>query len=270
MLIVDHNAGFFSCCSVRLEKIIEYYQQKGYFPQSIDGTSQFQWYKPFIPHREQMDISFLYFQPYTNHPQYSGDCSHYVFNNSDPNKPDIQFSCYRKTLDFSILTPIVNMYFQPSVYMENVKHDLQRFYQLGDLSEYCAVFYRGNDKAKEATLPSYDDFIKHIRSLPTHLKLLIQSDETDFIQTMLAEFPDRCHWFSKHVRHMKRDASLSVDHTQWASNCYYSVRFLAIVLLLSQCRYMICTSGNCALWATLFRGSAEGIIQYHDNEWHTA
>ena len=45
MLKITHNAGFFSCCTVRLEKIIEYFNIHQHLPVIVDSSEQFRDYK---------------------------------------------------------------------------------------------------------------------------------------------------------------------------------------------------------------------------------
>ena len=46
ILTIKHNAGFFSCCSVRLDKIVEYFNRFKILPETVDSSQQFEWYKP--------------------------------------------------------------------------------------------------------------------------------------------------------------------------------------------------------------------------------
>ena len=43
-IVVDHNAGFFSCCTIRLQKIVDYYNENKIFP-IVDSTNQWAFYK---------------------------------------------------------------------------------------------------------------------------------------------------------------------------------------------------------------------------------
>lgn len=57
----------------------------------------------------------------------------------------------------------------------------------------CVLFYRGNDKITEIKLPSYSDYIgyaKRVQNENPKVLYLIQSDETEFIETMTKEFPN--------------------------------------------------------------------------------
>ena len=57
-LIVTHNYGFFSCCSMRLHKIIYYFNKNKACPDSVDSSQQFGWYKP---QGETRDLTHDYF-----------------------------------------------------------------------------------------------------------------------------------------------------------------------------------------------------------------
>jgi hypothetical protein len=58
-LDILHNAGFFSCCSVKLSEIIEYYNNDHVLPKIVSSKKQFAWYK----NNDMMssDITFVYF-----------------------------------------------------------------------------------------------------------------------------------------------------------------------------------------------------------------
>ena len=45
MIRTVRNAGFFSCCSIRLNKIVDYINLNRKLPTSVDSSQQFLWYK---------------------------------------------------------------------------------------------------------------------------------------------------------------------------------------------------------------------------------
>ena len=59
---VTHNAGFFSCCSIRLHDIIMFFNTNKRLPDIVDSSTQFIWYK-----RYPRDITFDYFNNYSNY-----------------------------------------------------------------------------------------------------------------------------------------------------------------------------------------------------------
>ena len=60
-VISNHNAGFFSCCSIKLQDIIGYINRNSIIPTHVDSSRQFEWYK-----KEQVDITYEYFDHYDN------------------------------------------------------------------------------------------------------------------------------------------------------------------------------------------------------------
>ena len=45
MIKITHNSGFFSCCSVKLTKIIEFINSNKRLPDNVDSSEQFKLYK---------------------------------------------------------------------------------------------------------------------------------------------------------------------------------------------------------------------------------
>ena len=62
MVKITHNAGFFSCCSVKLSNIVDFINIYKKLPDHVDSSAQFSWYKK-IPNK---DITFDYFENYKN------------------------------------------------------------------------------------------------------------------------------------------------------------------------------------------------------------
>lgn len=57
---ITHNAGFFSCCSVKLTKIVEFINLNKKLPDSVDSSAQFKYHNCellFIPVNIYMSIS---------------------------------------------------------------------------------------------------------------------------------------------------------------------------------------------------------------------
>ena len=63
-IIINHNSGFFSCCSVRLTKIAEFINSNKILPQIVDSSEQFALYKN--DNNINKDITFHYFKNYNN------------------------------------------------------------------------------------------------------------------------------------------------------------------------------------------------------------
>ena len=250
-LIVKHpNCGLFSTCSVILHNVVEYFNKHKKLPETIDTTNAFNWYRPgnldsYFTEDMSKKISYRERVLYKHYDQYSD---------------------YMK-LDYAGVKPFLQKYFTPS---EEIKDLIQYFedkYQL-DYPNTCVLFYRGNDKATETELPTYIDYIKRARVIleeRPETQFLVQSDETEFIETMVAEFPDRVVWFKDEIRHIPK-AMTTVDKA--CDNQFkFSKFYLAITFVMSKCPYIVCGTGNCSIWIALFRGSAQGMQQFLKGSW---
>ena len=59
-VVATHNAGFFSCCSVKLSNIVNFINKYKKIPDIVDSSVQFDWYKQ----SSNEDITYDYFKHY--------------------------------------------------------------------------------------------------------------------------------------------------------------------------------------------------------------
>ena len=250
-VITKHNHGFFSCCSVILHNIVEYINSNKKLPLS-DSSNSFSWYK-----KEKRDITYDYFENPNIH--------------NDEIKPidykeSYQFNDY-SNIDWNV-TSIVNKYFTPSIQIKEIINSMEAKYII-DYNNICVLFYRGNDKITETKLCDYNDYLIYankIMSYNPNVVFLIQSDETEFIQFMTIRFPNSF-YFKDETRHMKKCNS-TVDHVMHNTNNLFSKYYLAITIIMSKCKYIVCGSGNCSIWIMLYRGNNNNVCQYLDGTWY--
>ena len=174
-----------------------------------------------------------------------------------------QFTRYSE-IDFSVLNPIVRHYFKPQDAVVYAKETLKRKYAIEPF-ETCVLFYRGNDKVKETSLCSYAEILEEAGRHTG--RFWLQSDETGFLEH-LRDFPDGVVFWDEIV-HVKSDADKQIPKLiqDRPDKRFYAINFLAIMLLMSECRVVICNhSGNCSLWICLFRGNSDGVFQWHDGK----
>jgi hypothetical protein len=254
MLKLTVDSGFFSTCSTRLYSILSYFNEHRTLPTTVDTSEQFGWYK-HVP----VDITFTYFQHYdTVQSNIKWTC--YIDDH------DKQFDDY-KAIDYELVLPFIQKYFTPSPAVKEIIDQLEREYEI-DYENTCVLFYRGNDKITEASLCSYDDVIEkanEILAINPNIRFLIQSDETEFIEEMTKVFPNSF-WFEGDIRHMNRQIG-TVDRLLRDNIHSFSQKYLAITILMSRCKYIICGSGNCSVWIAYYRGNAEGIYQFLHDSW---
>jgi hypothetical protein len=254
-VVVMHNAGFFSCCSVKLDKIVAFINDNKNLPNNVNSSAQFAWYKKDT----NKDITFDYFKDYhtiknvINHP--------INYNNSH------QFINY-SNLDYNKITPLIQKYFSPSENILSIIKNIENKYNV-NYDNICVLFYRGNDKITETKLCSYDEYLTYanlvIKNNPNIL-FLIQSDETEFIEFIKEKFPNNSFYFKDEIRHMSK-CNNTVDMVMKDQNYEFSKYYLGITIIMSRCKYIICGSGNCSIWIMLYRGNNKNVYQNLDNEW---
>lgn len=253
LLKITHNAGFFSCFSKRLEGIVWFFNTYKHLPDHVDSSEQFSLYKE----NDSDDLAPLYFKDRDTSLTYH-QAVH--FHN------DMQFFNYA-TLDFHGLAPVIKKYFHPSDQVAAIVSAYEKKYAI-NYDTTCAVFYRGNDKSTETGIAPYDIFITKAREMKKQvpgITFLVQSDETEFVDLFLKEFPNSV--VIDEVPHMsKKNSSISHELPR-GQRSQFGVKFFAAVLVVSKCKYLVTHSGNCGLWAVLYRGNCEHVHQWLHHSW---
>ena len=256
ILQINHNSGFFSCCSIKLSDIIVYFNLYKKIPDYVDSSTQFSWYKNDI--NKDKDITFDYFKPPLGNITYVNNI---VYNHND------QFAIY-KNFQFDPILPFITTYFSPSDNIVSIKNTIKNKYNINS-ENTCVLFYRGNDKNTETGTCSYDDMIrygKEVQLKEPSIRFMIQSDETDFITKMTKVFPNSfiC---KDEIRHMNNKNS-TVDKVFKNDNYEFSKNYLAITLLMAEANYLICGSGNCSIWIIFYRKHTNRLYQFLDGKWY--
>lgn len=258
-LVVKHTAGFFSCCSVLLEKLTQHCFDNKKHPRVLQTTHLFDYYKPIGQPGDIMKQFFV--QP--------DKLSLTPVNITEPFSHKLQFADYR-TLNFSLTNQFIGQYFTPSLRVKSIVRALEQKYRL-NYENLCVLFYRGNDKKREAKLAPHSDFVERGKitlQQDPKTKFLVQSDETEFIEAMIQEFgKERCIVFRDEIRHMSHRNDTVDKVFPRADNFKFALNFLAITLIMSRANSLIIPNGNCSLWICLFRGNAEKTQQYLEGKW---
>ena len=255
-IVIIQDAGFFSCCSIRLQNTIRFFNSNKVLPDIVDSSRTFSWYK----HNPQLDVTFNYFKDYTLLPSvlYERDVDY---------DQEYQYLDYKK-LDYSGILPFIQKYFTPSENIQNIVKHVEEKYKI-DHSNICVLFYRGNDKNRETKICKYSDYFQYADTIlkeTPEIKFLIQSDETEFIEEMQKMYPNNSFWFKDEIRHMKKQNS-SVDILMKNNIDFFSSNYLAITIIMSKCKFIICGTGNCSIWMMFFRGNANNVYQNLNGNW---
>ena len=255
MLRVTHNSGFYSCCTVRLNSIIGYYNTHKKFPDKVDSSIQFAQYKTNI----NEDISHLFFIEDLNITEKD------VRSIEDKKICDWveQFCSYKNQSRLDELKPFIQKYFTVTECIKTFVHYFENKYNI-NYNNICAVFYRGNDKIIETNQPSYEEMFNkatEIYNNNKNIQFLVQTDVTEFANEFKNKF--------NNVIHFNEIPTISNNNLSAVQYCVLPEYRLQSILLynaaiqiISKCKYVICTSGNGELWIMLYRGHTEGVHQY--------
>jgi hypothetical protein len=247
------SVGFYSNCSIRLHKILLDFNTHKRMPYKVNSSKQFKLYKI-----NAADVSHSFFKEDTQTIiPYSKPIAYGVWD---------QLKSY-KTINFTNLSPFVTKYFSPSDNIINIKNRLLDKYKI--IPEECiAVYYRGTDKKIETLLGSfstYHDKVKELMNKNCGLKLLVQTDSTQFRDFMKQKFPSAI-MFSENVTSA---GSKGLHYVRGAHNYNDAQLLLATILIIAKCKVVVCSSGNVSIWALLYRGTALNVHQYLTNKWIT-
>tara|TARA_Y100001963_G_scaffold56242_1_gene78701 strand:- start:41679 stop:42617 length:939 start_codon:yes stop_codon:yes gene_type:complete len=265
-LRIWQGSGFFSCCTLRLEKIIQFLATHQTLPSAIDCTKQFRLYKP-VGYQDpkthfQYDPIPDFFQ---DHSSITLDCAIEDLREGVGRKGECipAQSDFYNSLNYKFLSPLINKYFTPSPEVLSLKKELIGKYRV-DPGHTCVLLYRGLDKRREMNLASYEDMIHHalkIKEKNPTIRFLIQSDETEFIEYASRQLSNSF-YFKDEIFHLPKSPN-QVAHRNPRDSNYIGKSFLAMTHLFSECKYALLNhSGNCCLWIALYRGSAIGLSQY--------
>lgn len=248
-----HFAGFFSTTTIILFNIIYYFQNNGINPDTIDSSNVFNWHR-----YTNNNIFFDFFKIGDIHKL---DASLIGYN--DAEKGSLQFKKYVEC-NLDVYFKYVNVYFNLS---DNVMYIYQNMIDKYNINydNICCLFLRGNDKATECAIPSYDKYIKkgkEIIQINPNIIFLIQSDEKEFIDEMILHFPNNI-IFKDEIRIIPKNTKMTVDnHGKTPEiNHKYALNFLAIVYIMSKCKYVVCNSGNISFWILMYRQHFNNFIQ---------
>jgi hypothetical protein len=237
MLKVNHNAGFFSCCSIRLLFILDYFNENKKLPDIVDSSEQFKFYKNHF----DSDITFLFFKDY-NFIYEKIEYQKEVKLVSTPTDP--QFSNYSK-INFEQIHPFIVKYFSLSNDILNLKTTIENKYNI-DYENTCLIRYRGQDKCKETIQPNFFELMEIAKSLS------IKNDKLRFL--ILTDTPEFLKYAEQNLHHRMFYVEFPLSEILY---------FVTIICSIApKCKYIIHTSGNSELFMMLYRGNTNGCYQY--------
>jgi hypothetical protein len=255
MLKSTHNAGFFSCCNIKLCDILNYFNTNMSLPTYVDSSSQFVIYKP---HRLQhTDVTSHFF--ITDNADSIEFIKPVIITND--NKDDHR-SNY-KLLNINTILPFITKYFSPVQEIIDIKNMLIAKYSI-NTSNCIAVYYRGTDKYKETILGDFSKFYEKIESLNdgNKMQVLIQTDTFGFLEYIKSKCLNTVVVDENKVS----NTNVGIHIENNSDTNYNDIKYLfATFLIMSECKYLIVSAGNCSLWMMYYRGGVDNVYQCLDN-----
>jgi hypothetical protein len=245
-LRIFHNAGFFSCCSVRISEIVEFFNTFKKLPRTVDSSFQFSAYKT-----ANKDLTPEFFKTLDDELFYKRNI---VCTRED------QWLNY-KTLDFEGVTPLVKKYFSLSDRALEMVNSFESKYQF-DYNNIRSVFYRGLDKNTETGIAPFEEFIMKADEL-------YRDNKSFFIQTDTEEFRDAFTSTFKNSFYLEEAPVSNANAWGVMHNLVpidkresLALTILASTYMISKTYSIITHTGNCGLWSMYYRGNANNVYQY--------
>jgi hypothetical protein len=248
-LAIKHTpSGLFSECSIRLYRIIDYFNRNKKLPERICSKQQFLLYQD----EPETDVAKILFLP--------REYIHIDYRHRIDFHYETQYSNYRQ-LAFKDLQPFLERYFTPMARVTDRIGGLIQRYKL-NFSNIIGVIYRGNDKVTEIQLAPYELFFEKaaevLKRHPT-MRFLVQTDELEFRNEFCLRFPNS--FFFETLPPIPRNPG-SVIRPPVADRIGFAIEVLAAFRCLARTAHLITGSGNVDNWTVLFRGHAENVHQF--------
>ena len=254
MIEITHNAGFFSCCSVRLHEIIGFFNKHNKLSTIVDTSQSYKMYK-----KDNTDVTYDFFKNYNEIVEDIQYINRVDFNHS------YQFSNY-KNLDYKNICPFIKKYFTPSNLIIDIRNRLVEKYNI-NTKKFIGIYYRGTDKLLETKLGPYAEYVDNLKKIYKHdCQILIQSDSAPFLDYI----NDNCKNMNI-ITIQENKVSYTQKGIHYQNNSitnYEDIKYLiATFLIISECENIICSSGSGSIWIMLYRGNGDNIQQFLNDEW---
>jgi hypothetical protein len=253
----SNKYGFFSCCSIKIYEIIEFFNKNKKLPYGIDGSAIFYMYKP----KNIVDVTYDFFEHYNKINE------KIIYNkNIEIKSGNFQFDEY-KSIDYEIINPFVKKYFTPSQKIVDIENELINLYNI-NTNNCIGLYYRGTDKITETELDSFENYYNKLNEIinnQNNIQIIIQTDSAQFLDFMKNKSIQNI-IVIKENDISYQDKGLHFEKTNEEN--YRDIKYLfATFLIISKCKYIICSSGNCSIWMMYFRKNANNVFQNLNKRW---
>lgn len=258
----NHNFGFFSCCTVRLEEIIKYINKYEKLPQRVDSSTTFSLYK----NDPLKDITFDFFENYNQ----VENVRFYDFKKRLSFHNNFQFENYKTIFDFPKLNPLLQKYFTPSEKVIERVNQLKTKYNI-DTNNVIGMYFRGTDKKSETKIASFETFYQKLLEISNQnpsKKIVLQTDTAQFLDFIVKEKQFERNKIIIIEENQVSYSDAGIHNEKTPQQNYQEMFYLfATFLLISKSSHLICSSGNCSFFMMLYRGHSNNVYQFLENKW---
>jgi hypothetical protein len=117
-------------------------------------------------------------------------------------------------------------------------------------------------------LASHEEFLEkcaEVKSNNPNIRFLVQTDETDFLEKFISVYSDSIYF--NEIPHINKCNTAVHNVIDRKTLPEFGAKFLAATICVSKCEHLVTHSGNCGLWAVLYRGNTENVYQYLTDKW---
>lgn len=244
-ILIGYNAGFFANCTYTLKVLSE--------TPDIAGKNIF-WAKQ---------------ERYRNKDQ-SGNLFPYYFSAKKAKaaleKINVDEHGLYKNIDFSKTNHYIKKYFNLAKEAQKKKKLFEKKYNI-KIANTIGLYYRGTDKWLEVqpiNIFYYIEEVKKLLSKNKKLRVLVLTDQKQIRDKCIQELGSKAFFIEElPVTDLYKGMHDMPEEERGLDNYNFGVNFLAAIKILSECKYVVCCTGNVGYWVCLFRGHFKGVIQLH-------
>jgi hypothetical protein len=237
-LAIKDGQGLTSCLSVRLHDTCRYFERHLKFPCEIDSTNQFKQYEIDQPIADRL----VMYQP---------DKMEGIMSNGFDH--GWQMAWFNE-LDIKSTSNLAWKICEPSKEV-----GIRAVHFLSKIQDRTGILYRGNDKAKEMPIASYEDMVQMAYFTGSN-KFFLQTDEHEFVEYFMQYFPDTV--VLNEIPRINKNP-LSYVNPPMNERVEFAINFNAVLIALAMLPKVCLTNGNTSLWVALYRGHLQGVYQLH-------
>jgi len=253
-ITILNEGGLFGTCSLTLLKLNEVYPSARRISVSWEKQNCLR-----DPGEEKKNIFYDYFTRQEN------------FNPTELEKFETfnYNQIFFNKIEFEKVNLYIKNYFTPVKLVKTKMDELIKKYSI-DFDNTLVIYYRGTDKWTEVPPLDISLFIKEAKKIlkkEPMLKVLVQTDDYFAQEECKKEFGKKAIVLDDlPATKEKKAIHLLTTKERGSLNKEFNLTFLAVVLLMSKCKYVINSLGNVSLWTVFFRGNVNNIVQLLPSE----